>query len=169
MVGVIVRLTHQQGRAVLDRCDDQYRGHLLHRRIPYGRRQHDYELPAIGWRTLLDRLEAEAWGPKGGKRRDRPNSFYTGLSRIHAAVARREHHPALAHQGVMGVDDEIIPVFSNGRDYSPYPADDRDTFLILVPRAHEVRGHTITEWVVGDRPRSEYLMHPGDHLRFVMT
>jgi hypothetical protein len=135
-------------------------------RTPAGVKGHNYELPAIGWRKVLDVCMVDAYGPRGGRRKDTPSSLYTAIAKIQAVVATREHHPALSGGGIRGHSSEIIPVWEYddvgdipdyGVLWSPYPQDGHeDHMMILWPVHDEVAGHQVTTWVA--KPPQE--IHP---------
>lgn len=164
---MIVRLNHAQGRVVTTFIGGRHAELMVEHRTSAGRKHHLYVLPAIAWRQIFDRMYLEAFGPRGGKRSDRPRSFHTALSIIQAEIATREHHPALELRGIMGVSTEIVPAWKGdiGR-YSPYPIAGGE-FELLTPRTSEVSGHAVTEWSAAEPDFWQYPWHPDTHLDFV--
>jgi hypothetical protein len=150
---MIVRLTHTQGRVVMDRVPELHATRMQEHRRAYGRSQHDYTLPAIGWRQVLDKLMGGAYGPNGGKLRNEPVSLYTAISRIANEVAKVEHHPGLSGHAVIGVQPDVLPVWkyttvSMRPGYDIYPVYTGE-FGTLFPHLRAGNGRDFTEWVFG--------------------
>lgn len=165
LVTVKVNLTFDQWNTILWRLPKTHVRAMKEHRHAAGRRSHTYELPALGWRQVLDTLMVDAYGPRGGRRKDVPSALHTAISKITAAVATREHHPALEGGGIHGHSAEVIPAWEYqevgdipdyGVLWSPYPQGDPEQLMILWPVHDEVSGHPVTTWVA--RPLTE--LHP---------
>lgn len=171
MVGpLIVRLSHHQARAVARRVSTLHRDAMVEHRTTWGRTQHNYELPAIAWRQILDELLATCFGPSGGKLdRGAPKSAYGAVTRIADAVMRIEHHPGLRGRAIEGFVGDIIPAWQVTDDeWSPYPPTGR--FELLKPRHSTVNRIDLTmwypDWIPQDRQRS-WTLQEASHSMFV--
>lgn len=152
---MIVRLTHAGFRAIELRMPPLYAEAMRAHRATRGRTQHDYDLPAIAWRQILDGMVAQCYGPAGGKLKGkgRPSdSAYLAIKRVAEAVKRMEGHPALRGASIEGWVSDVIPAwFSDGawvegrRMYWCYPHDAK-TFALLVPQHSHNLGMKITRW-----------------------
>lgn len=141
-----VTLTNHQARSVINRVDGRYGERMVQHRKPRGKTKHDYFLPAIAWRQILDHLLANSFGPLGGRRQDQPDSLYTAIAHIQAAVSEREHHPALRHEAIAAVSPEMFPVWMSDSGWSPYPTGELRNHFVMIPRAYYLKDHLITEW-----------------------
>lgn len=166
---MIVRLTHTQGRVVMDRVPELYRIPMELGRTPYGRTQHSYELPAIAWRQILDRLYPQAFGPLGGLSQDAPKSLLTAIGHIQEMVSILESHPAILGLSAWGAHTVVIPAWKFGQMQEVYPIMDAE-FGMFNPRVQTSYGHEYTEWVFepGDGDTSiSYTFAEDAHLAFV--
>ena len=171
---MIVTLTHHQARSVAHRVSKLHHRTMLEHRTKRGRTQHDYDLPAIAWRQILDEMQRVCFGPMGG-RLDRgvPKSAYTAIRRIADAVRRIENHPALAERAVEGWVGDLIPAWAN-REFrmSPYPPGNEElaAFTVYVPRHLTLNEMQITTWTAFPYQRcgvDSWTLEASTHLRFV--
>lgn len=145
----IVRLTHHQARSVAHRVSEFHRTAMVEHRTKRGRTKHDYELPAIAWRQILDELLGSCFGPAGGKLdRGVPDSAYAAVREIAGSLQRVERHPALREGAVQGWVGDVLAVWSLGDDshyiWSVYPGPGR--FAILWPQHVTINGMRVTLW-----------------------
>lgn len=170
---MLCRLTHAQFRQVEMRMPELYATAMREHRVTRGRTQHDYDMPAIAWRQILDEMMRVCFGPAGGKLkgRGRPaDSAYLAIRRIGDTVRRIEGHPALAGRWVEGWVGDVIPAWGldhywNG-GYSPYPPQRQvmeigealgvqsieRRFVLLLP-THEMNlGMKVTRWEPDQNP-----------------
>jgi hypothetical protein len=146
---MIVRLTHHQANSVARRVSELQSLAMSAHRTKYGRTQHDYDLPAIAWRQILDAMLASCFGPVGGKLdRGVSGSAYRAIRRISEQVKRAERHPALRGAAIEGWVGDVIPAWEVDGGWSPYPGPGR--FVLLVPEHVEVHGMRITRWAPAD-------------------
>lgn len=157
---MIVRLTHVQARAIEIRMPELYGASMREHRTTYGRTQHDYDMPAIAWRRILDGMVSQCYGPAGGKLKGqgRPSdSALLAIKRVAEAVKRIEGHPALRSASVEGWVADVIPAWQPMLRHfpeiarSPYPTWDipthqRWTFVLLLPTHSENLGMKVTTW-----------------------
>lgn len=142
---MIVRLSHYGWHSVRHRVSDFHGQQMKAHRVRRGRSMHDYELPAIAWRQILDEMVRVCYGPMGGKLdRGVPQSAYTAIRRIADAVRRMENHPALYGRGVEGWVGDIIPAFQTEDGWSPYPSG--GAFVLLGPAHQVVNEMQVTTW-----------------------
>lgn len=129
-------------------------------------KSHVYELPAIAWRRVLDRLREIGYGERGG-RAINSESFYTAVAKITEAVIEHELHPAFKDLAVVGIATDVIPAFDWNGYWGPYPP---GRFALLCPE-HLVRyGRTLTLWREGTWPSAESPLHREDfHRQFAVT
>lgn len=134
-------------------------------RATYGRTQHDYDLPAIAWRKILDSMIAQCYGPAGGKLKGqgRPSdSALLAIKRVAEAVKRIEGHPALRSASVEGYVADVIPAWAHQvtvgepgksgfmrvtalNNMTPYPAVEF-VFVLLLPQHEHNLGMKVTRW-----------------------
>lgn len=159
---MVVRLTHAQWFAVRARISPHLIQILTEHRKPIGK-SHDYLLPAIGWRRVLDQLTAVAYGPMGGKVAG-GQTLYRAIQKIADAVGKIESHPALTvGRAVAGFSSDLIPAWCHIIERSPYPVPAWH-FTILQPE-HLVRGNRmLTVWVPGSPDPHQVLHDPAFHL-----
>ena len=149
---MIVRLTHSQGRAVAHRVSNLHRTAMLEHRTKAGRTQHDYDLPAIAWRQILDELTSTCYGPVGGKLHDVPGSVFAAIKRIASAVMAIENHPGLRGARVEGWVGDLLIAWGDPigvrRGASPYPFSVAGVYGVrfLLPRHEELHGLRVTRW-----------------------
>lgn len=161
---MIVRLTFHQARSVARRVSGFHAEAMVEHRTPRGRTQHDYELPPIAWRQILDELTRTCFGPMGGKLdRGVPKSAYSAISRIADSVRRIENHPALLGRSVEGWIGDQLLLWSNGGlrpnlKWCPYPdADEPEASVRLFEPVHSfVNDMELTSWRPTDPVRSEF-------------
>ena len=145
---MIIRLTHNMAKSVKMRVDADLVEALDENRVAYGKTQHDYTLPAIGWRRILDQMIAACYGPAGGRlgHSGRPsNSAFGAIGRIARGIGAVEAHPALRNAAAMGWQGEIVPVWVSPTRVSPYPFDGAE-FRLLVPHHTELNRTKTTAW-----------------------
>lgn len=149
---MIVRLTHNQANAVFIRVPDDITAAMQEHRVVYGPTQHNYLLPAIGWRRALDAMLGSCLGPAGGmlKGKGRPSdSAYRAIRRIANPLKLIEAHPALREGAAAGWLPDVVPAFliedAAGLLYSPYPRDN-SRFTLMVPQHLELSGQKMTVW-----------------------
>lgn len=163
---MIVTLTWDQWKAIRTRIPIELAEAMLAHRRARGR-SHDYLLPAIGWKRVLDALVAECYGPLGGmKAGGRNASVYRAISKIAERVGRMESHPALTPGlGVTGPSADVIPawVVEQGFGYSPYPVADA-SFVVLRPHMIRLGRADITIWKSGDPDPANMLENPAFHI-----
>lgn len=166
---MIVTLTHQQNLSVRRRVPELHGEVMLAHRTKRGRTQHDYELPAIAWRQILDALRLSCFGPLGGKLdRGVPKSAYSAIARIADGVKRMEAHPALSGRFVQGWLGDVIPAWVSDPDcgrYCPYPRDGE--MALLVPRHRVVNDMEVTSWHPGEPPLKSWTFDPAAHREFL--
>lgn len=166
---MIVRLTTNQWNSIHRRITPDLAAAMRDNRTSIGR-SHDYRLPAIGWRRILDQLQASAYGPIGGATQG-PDSLYRAISKIADKVSYLESHPALACRGVMGFSAERIPAWwcHPRQARIPYPPPypptaGRWSFVVLCPKHHIEGERTITTWRPGRSDPTDPLEEAGFHL-----
>lgn len=161
---MLVRLTHTQFRQVELRMPELYATTMREHRVTRGRTQHDYDMPAIAWRHILDQMMRVCFGPAGGKLKGagRPaDSAYLAIRRVADAVRRIEGHPALRGSAVEGWVGDVVPAWQPMPRHfpevmrRPYPTFDIPTrqpwtFVLLVPQHEENLGMQVTRWSLGD-------------------
>jgi hypothetical protein len=164
---MIVRLTHPQWNAVRSRIDPEMVEIMKEHRtsIPSG---HDYLLPAVGWRRVLDDLSAVAYGPLGGKVTG-STTLYRAIARISDKVGMMESHPAMTTGlAVAGIGTEVVPIWVSDDPYherrSPYPSP-HAKLLVFHPEHCTSRDRLLTWWRVGDSDPHQVLHDPAFHLR----
>lgn len=189
---MLCRLTHTQARAIELRMPELYVTAMREHRTVYGKIQHDYDLPAIAWRQILDSMVSQCYGPAGGKLKGpgRPSdSALLAIRRVAEAVKRIESHPALRGASVEGWVTDVIPAWArvivSGEpgvsgymratslgDMTAYPQSDR-RFMLLIPQHVENLGMKVTRWEP-DAPRFLFADAPhqwtfveASHLSFV--
>lgn len=152
---MLCRLTHSQFRQVEMRMPELYATTMREHRVTRGRTQHDYDMPAIAWRQILDAMMAQCFGPAGGKLkgRGRPSdSAYLAIKRIAETVRKAEGHPALSRRWIEGWVGDVVPVFADPlgvrREYSLYPftVEGIARFELLVPQHRQNLGMKVTSW-----------------------
>lgn len=144
-----VKLTHVQMNAIAPRLPTWLVDMMRENRVPYGRSQHLYWLPAIAWKHALDTLIGSAFGVRGGKLKNvgRPSdATYLAIGRIAEVVKRIEGHPAYRVSAVPGVATEVLPAFRlpGSQVASPYPNGGR--FELLIPHHTRMNGRQFTMW-----------------------
>lgn len=145
---MIVRLTHNMAKSVKMRVDADLAAAMDAHRVPYGATQHDYTLPAIGWRRILDCMIGACYGPAGGRlgHSGRPsNSAFSAIGRIAKGIGAVEAHPALRNAAAMGWHGDVVPVWVTPTQVSPYPIDGGQ-FELLVPEHIEQNRSKMTVW-----------------------
>ena len=153
---MIVRLSHAQAGGVLHRVNEFYAEQLREHRVPRGRTQHDYDMPAIAWYNISAAMEAVCWGPMGGKRKgkERPSdSALLALQKINQALKEIEGHPALRGAAVEGWVGDVVPAWESAcREWSPYPIPSNpvtlhyEMFALLIPQHEKRHGMRMTRW-----------------------
>lgn len=162
---MIVRLTHTHWNGIRSRGPEHVVEWMAEHRTPIGK-QHDYIMPAIGWRQLLDEMVRTAYGPLGGKVQRTPESVYTAIRRIADKVAAMEAHPALIPaRAVYGYAPDVIPAFRHDDGWSPYPSSGE--FVILRPKHFEYRGHKLTMWEPGSPDPEDVTHEVAHHTHFI--
>lgn len=138
-------------------------------------RSHDYRLPAVAWKRVLNELLEVAYGPLGGKRTGSSATLYRAIARIAKTVGETEAHPAYqAGMGVLGTSGDVLPgwVRKNG-DRSPYPpgpeAEDEWRFVVFTPRLHSKHGLEITYWAISEPQPGDMLNQEAFHLSFARS
>lgn len=168
---MIVKLSHHQARTVARRVSAFHGDAMRAHRSKRGRRAHDYDLPAIAWRQILDEMLRVCYGPAGGKLdRGVPSSAYTAVREIAGLLQQYERHPALREAAVEGHVGGVLPVWELGDDsafvWSIYPTTGR--FAILWPMHLTISGLAATSWAPLDRPTPEsWTMRPETHVTFI--
>jgi hypothetical protein len=145
---------------------------MVEHRTKRGRTRHDYELPAIAWRQILDELLRTCFGPAGGKLdRGVPDSAYAAVREIAGSLQRVERHPALREGAVQGWVGDVLAVWSLHDDsryiWSVYPGPGE--FAILWPQNETINGMRVTLWERHDAvlPDSwSWTFQPESHLAF---
>lgn len=162
---MIVTLTWDQWKAIRTRIPDDVAEVMVEHRRARGR-SHDYLLPAIGWKRVLDSLVEQCYGPLGGMRAGgRNSSVYRAVTKIAKAVGAIESHPALtAGLGVTGPNTDIVYAWKlPDGNYSPYPQDSK--FVVLRPNMIQMtKGLEVTVWSAGDPDPSNMLENEAFHV-----
>lgn len=151
----VIRLSHTQARGVMLRVPELHAAAMREHRRAVNRTHHDYDLPAVAWKSVLVRMKDECYGPLGGKLDKLPESVYRAISKIQAAVSTIEHHWAFEARGMIGWQPQVIPCFERTegpRGWSPYPTGGE--FLLLWPQQRWFIDHGYTIW------RAEPFAHP---------
>lgn len=164
---MIVTLTWDQWKAIRTRIPIELAEAMLAHRRARGR-SHDYLLPAIGWKRVLDALVAECYGPLGGMRAGGRNaSVYRAIKKIADAVGTMESHPALQlGRAVMGVNTDVIPAWitsETGVNLSPYPAPD-GKLAVMRPYLVSMGAYEVTMWKLSDPNPANMLENPAFHI-----
>jgi hypothetical protein len=165
-------LSHHQARSVAHRVSEFHRTAMVEHRVKRGRTRHDYELPAIAWRQILDELLRTCFGPAGGKLdRGVPDSAYAAVREIAGSLQRVERHPALREGAVQGWVGDVLAVWSLHDDsryiWSVYPGPGE--FEILWPQHVTINGMRVTMWERRFDPveaRLSWTFEPESHLAF---
>lgn len=181
---MIVRLTHTQATAVMLRLGEFYATHMREHRETRGRIQHDYDLPAIAWRQILDGMVAQCFGPKGGKLKGagRPSdSAYIAIRKIADAVRTIEGHPALRGASIEGWVPDMVPAWRRMQrvfpedPMRPYPTLDVPSgqmwpFVVLTPVHIMNLDMKLTRWeqvtTINVATLSSWTFHEDAHLLF---
>jgi hypothetical protein len=160
---VIIRLTHAQWQAVRIRITQDLQDAMVEHRRSVGKKTHEYLLPAVAWRRVLDQLTAVAYGPLGGKV-EGGATLYRAIQKIADAVGRMETHPALkVGRAVTGFSTDVIPAWERwGAIRSPYPCEGE--FLVLWPEQITRGNHHLTVWVPRLPDPHQVLHDPVFHL-----
>jgi hypothetical protein len=158
---MIIRLTHAQWQAVRFRISPDLQLAMMDHRRSVGKKTHEYLLPAVAWRRVLDQLTAVAYGPLGGKV-EGGQTLYRAIQKIADAVGRMEAHPALTiGRAISGMSTEVIPVFV-GEVRSPYPI--YREFQVMWPEQIIRGNHHLTVWVPRSPDPHQVLHDPAFHL-----
>lgn len=151
---MIVRLTHAQADAIMKRVRPEIVELMVECRQVYGKTQHDYLLPPLGWRQVLDTMVASCYGPYGGVQKGRgrpPQSALLAIRRVADCIRKIEGHPALREARAHGIHHDVVACWTveddAGRHYSPYPRWEDGSFWVMVPQPVTVHGATVTTWV----------------------
>lgn len=159
---MIVRLTHAQWLAVRTRITQDLQDAMLEHRRSVGKKTHEYLLPAVAWRRVLDQLTAVAYGPLGGKV-EGGATLYRAIQKIADAVGRIETHPALTPgRAVAGYSTDVVPAWERLMDRTPYPA--AGLFVVLYPEWVTRGNHHLTVWVPRSPDPHQVLHDPAFHL-----
>lgn len=146
-----VRLTHNQFHAIATRVPDWLVDTMREHRVVRGATQHDYLLPAVGWRHVLDVMAAALFTPTGGRIAGKgrpPDSAYAAVGRVAKALKRFEAHPGLREAAAVGWVGDVLPAW---RDVTqpfwcyPYPAQGRE-FVLLAPSHITIHKQKMTVW-----------------------
>ena len=134
---MIIELTWKQLQAARQWGTARHKQYLTGNRERLEKGVHAVAMPAVGWRTLADRLYAKAYHPSGRwaqtrMEREGTPGARSALQTIEAALARLWVHPALQRQAVEGDSAEVLVVWPHGERWSPYPVQDY-ALTILVP------------------------------------
>lgn len=177
---MLVRLTHNQFQSIDRRMPELYGATMREHRTTAGRTQHDYDMPAIAWRQILDRMMEQCFGPAGGKLKGkgRPSdSAYIAIRKVAEAVRIIEGHPALHGRVLEGWVGDVVPGFCDPvgvrRGWSPYPftVEGIARFELLVPQHRQNLGMKVTSWAPTAIPHHWSIGHswtfePESHLMF---
>jgi hypothetical protein len=110
--------------------------------------RYDWEMPAVGWLRVFERLERATLTPHGRNSSKQPMYWVRARNNIRRALNHREVHPAMTGKGVIGIDGLVLPAWPTGdRWWSPYPVDGA-TMVALVPHTNEppLQSVQITWW-----------------------
>lgn len=125
---MIVGLSWAELQACRHWGGEKHREYLLQHRSRRSQGWHHVAMPAIGWRTLSDRLLREAFHPSGRHRKTRNAAdghpaTRQAASKIERSLAGIVMHPAMRGEAQAGVSGEVLMVWrhQNGA-FSPYPA-----------------------------------------------
>jgi hypothetical protein len=149
---MIVGLSWAELQAARHWGSERHRLYLSEHRARSPKGGHFVAMPAIGWRTLADRLMREAFHPSGRHRktrnaRDGVAATRQAAQKIERSLAALVTHPAMQGQAQRGNSNEVLYAWRmpSGR-MSPFPV--RDVLpAFLVPYTDEVSGvGTVTVW-----------------------
>jgi hypothetical protein len=163
---MIIRLTHAQWQAVRIRISQDLQDAMVEYRRSVGKKTHEYLLPAVAWRRVLDQLTAVAYGPLGGKV-EGGATLYRAIQKVADAVGKIETHPGMTMgRAVNGFSTEVIPAWVGGDmglDRSPYPISGW-RFTVLWPEYITRGNHRLTVWVPRSPDPHQVLHDPVLHL-----
>lgn len=151
---MIVTLTWAQWAACRLRLSEDLVEAMIEHRSARGK-AHDYTLPAIGWRRVMDELSAQAYGPLGGQIAG-AEALYRALSKVTDIVGIVETHPAYTlGRAMIGIQKEVFPAWVDlhGPDpiRSPYPAAGCEPRM-LRPQ-HQFQGDNVYTWWLASEPK----------------
>ncbi len=125
-----------------------HREYLSSHRTRSAQGWHHVAMPAIGWRTLADRLVREAFHAGSGRHRKTRNQVdgvpatRQAARKIENSLAQVAMHPALRGQGQAGTSGEVLMVFrkpGTASEYTLYPMPGTEP-VFMVPSYLEVAG-----------------------------
>lgn len=151
---MIVTLSWAQWQSIRLRLSEDLVEAMIEHRRARGK-AHDYNLPAIGWRRVLDELTAQAYGPLGGQLSG-SESLYRALTRITDAVGLIETHPAFTlGRAAIGIHNDVFPAWVDTHSVdphrSPYPLIGYDPKM-LRPK-HQIQGERVYTWWLASDPQ----------------
>jgi hypothetical protein len=130
----------------------RHREYLMNHRARTAKGRHEVAMPAIGWRTLADRLVTEAFHPSGRHRKTRNTTDGVPATRqaaqkIERALAALVSHPALRGEAVRGQSGEIVIAWphSSGR-WTPYPLPGTEPSFLCPHLADLPQIGVVTQW-----------------------
>lgn len=157
---MIVELSWAELQACRQWGSERHRELLSTGRARTSKGRHEVSMPAIGWRTLADRLVAQAFHAGNGRHRkthtQRAGAPATrqAASKIERSLAELVMHPARRGEAQAGVHGNVFMFWRQqaSRQWSPYPVPGvAPTFL--VPTYQKARGiGDVTVWQPQDEP-----------------
>lgn len=116
---------------------------------------HVVGMPAIGWRTLADRMTNEVFHPVTGRHRKTRNqndgvpASRTALQKIERTLARTAMHPAFRGEAEEGWHPEVLIAWRDEGAWSLYPVEGEHP-IYFVPEAARIGEIDCTVWVGHD-------------------
>jgi hypothetical protein len=129
------------------------------------RRRVDCVMPVIGWTRMQELLFDTAFTPKGFVSKDTPLHIINALRQVTASINHASVHPALKNIGMVGLHNEILPVWPSNNEWTLLPND--QPMQLLIPRYETSGGHRLTYWKPGHLPAAaSRLLQETEHIRF---
>jgi len=134
---VIIELGWRQLQAARQWGTERHKQYLNANRERVKQGIHAVAMPAVGWRTLADRLYSKAYHPSGRwaqtkMEREGTPGARAALEAIERGLAWLVAHPAMRHEAVEGDAGEVLIVWRQGDRWSPYPVEGQP-LTMLVP------------------------------------
>jgi len=153
---VIVVLSYAQLNAARHWGTARHKQHLIANR-ERTKAGHAVAMPAIGWKTLAERMENNVFYASSGRHRKTSNArdgvpaSRKALKKIITALNQVTMHPALRGEPQVGSFGLVLMVWPQGAKWSLYPVADQDpVFFVPIQEHHSTLG-VITWW----RPQAE--------------
>lgn len=151
---MIVGLSWAELQACRHWGSERHREYIAQNRARSAKGWHEVAMPPIGWRTLADRLIAEAFHAGSGRHRKTRNAkdgvaaTRQAAQKIERCLAAVVMHPAMRGHGQAGISGEVLYAWPKGDGrYSPFPVQGAMP-VFLVPHFSSVPGvDDVTTWL----------------------